>query len=325
LILTQKSTIFCADLTCAPNPDPSICSSFQLTPVTIVNEVINVLNKPNPFTDPWTTEILLRSPSIANQVPNGLLTIFPNLKKLTMENIFLRALPTNSFPSCAQINWMNFTKNNFPKIFANFAPSCTSLGVLCLNANNIQIVDSAAFTGLTALRVLMLEDNYISCISENTFTMLSSLVSLFLKGNRLTVINSQTFANLPKLMNIFLHDNCIYAFMHYNLEGTGTNSIIEKHLNVTLGNNPIREIDPQYLKYVYGLKNAHFNFITTTSNYTTCIPQSAPTNLISPSNWIQANALLTTCYNNFVLRSLSIACGSTPSATLPTTRCPIFK
>lgn len=163
-------------------------------------------------------------------------------------------------PETVQLIWLIIFNNNISRVDAGTIRGQTRLSYLELMSNGILEVDERAFANLSTLNSLVLINNQITEIHNETLHDLTNVSYLDFERNNLTRISETTFSRNTNLYSLYLEFNQINA------------------------------VHPRF-----AAANTDLRFINFISN--ACINRSFP--LQDERGWMEMNAALQTCYNNY--------------------------
>ncbi|XP_035788376.1 carboxypeptidase N subunit 2-like [Anopheles albimanus] len=121
-------------------------------------------------------ESLVFKNSSMNRLPKELLVAYPNVSRLTVDGMQIRAIEEGVFKNA------------------------TLLQLIYLKHNNITQLEPRVFATLSDLRTLSLEGNQISQLPASLFTSNKNLKRLSMADNLLTRIEDSTFSHISDLM-----------------------------------------------------------------------------------------------------------------------------
>lgn len=301
-----------AILTCSP----TTCDDFNITDVTSANEQITVAGKLANFQDSTVYSLSFTQPQKLYYVPTGVFSIFPNIESVIIFNVSLNHLVSNAFINAGNLNGLHINENNFPDLPDSFCSSCINVTYLNLMNNNIVNVDSNAFKGLKFLTTVILQGNKISCIPPGLFQNTPLIDLIDLSNNEITRLDRLTFKGLPNLYDILLGSNKIASIPNFDTTLTG----IYTGTSMSLGNNPIMAIHPQFLTHFFtsgfGYKSTWLYFESSSRN-TTCFPQNIEYTSIIYWSWMKINISIDDCYANWTpeLEFSPVSCASPMTTT----------
>jgi Leucine-rich repeat (LRR) protein len=284
------------------------CVPYNITPVTQPNEVITINGKPSDYVSTAETNFIIRN-QVINYIPSGLLTLFPNLGTLNVENCGTTTLTTDAIPKCGILWSFVLRGGTFTNIPAGVLQSCENLTDLWIVESSATTIDVDALRGLVKLSSIYILSNKISCLPVGLFQHTPKIGKLRFMNNTITAIDSNFFANVPSLRNIDFKLNLITYLPVFNLTGTTQISLID------FQSNPINALGPNFCS-IFGTSALTINI-----NNISCIPSSSQISLVASSVCQNYALELKNCESNWVpAMSAPVPCAVQSLTTLaPTT------
>ncbi|XP_057337579.1 protein artichoke-like [Microplitis mediator] len=181
-----------------------------------------------------------------------------NLQTLSVSNVELEEIESDSFENLGNLRYLNISHNKIVKIAKHTFDNLTSLTTLDLDYNRlvtipdvcglknleflslvnnkIKIMDTSSFCGLSKLKKLNLSKNILDEISSKALDSFTALEDLDLSGNKLVVLPDDWISSKLNLRSLYLNNNLFTSISSLSL----TENENLEFLNI--GGNPFKLI-----------------------------------------------------------------------------------
>lgn len=200
--------------------------------------------------------------SVIPIVTKGLCELFPNVRKLDLEQSNVKSVAEDAFQACLELDYLRLSGNNIEQIYSNTLKYNRKLSILALDRNRITDLHDDLFLNLEKLEDVYLEENNLTEFSPKLLRNNEQLKALLLQTNDLSDIDAEKIVeDHPKLEAFTVTDNEIHCTRYVHI----TNMLRSKGIQVPGG---------------YRLKTRYYPTVEVFENYQICIPDIA---------WMAAN------------------------------------
>ncbi|XP_066142674.1 chaoptin [Euwallacea fornicatus] len=131
------------------------------------------------------------------------------LKTLDLHGNQLKELKRNQFKGLRDVEILDLSFNNIPKIDSSHLSDLTKMAWLNVSHNSLKELTRGAFARNTVLKVLNMSFNQIKKLDQNSFRGMRFLRRLFLSDNLISDVGRGTFSSLQRIGTIDLARNSI--------------------------------------------------------------------------------------------------------------------
>ncbi|XP_076275975.1 uncharacterized protein LOC143206958 isoform X2 [Rhynchophorus ferrugineus] len=151
---------------------------------------------------------------------NRLLTIYPNITYLNIENNILYPINKKNILNMEKNFFWNIKKmkalslTNFNIKMKDFKQLTETLEHIDLSSNNLLEIDDGIFNTTRELKVVKLNNNKILNLDRSQITNLRNITYFDLSQNRINIISKRTFIDFSNLRYLNISFNNLYEIQH---------------------------------------------------------------------------------------------------------------
>jgi len=223
------------------------CQPTSMDAITSQSQAINVIqNHVSGGSNALVESLNFLSPLIVNYIPTKIFNSLQNIKYFHSHQIELKALQTNAFANCLDMESITSFNNPLETIEASFAEGCTNLKYIHIFDNGpIKSIHKDAFKGLSKVENLMMMQCNITKLEPGIFSHTKGLSFLSLGYNLITELDVDLFVGLTNLTMIDLNFNRIKVLPALDLTNTPNLKM------VYLNNNLIEAVAPNFFTVTF--------------------------------------------------------------------------